>query len=169
MALVGSDPALAWLTLPILILYLGFVFLTWTAQPLFDLLLRLNRFGRLALSREQVFASNLVGGVLLVGLGGLGAAVLSGNKGFLFVGLGGLLLSLPVAGIFHCEKGWPRTAMAIYAGGLAVAGVLALLVAVTSGEEGASGVAVGLGVVFLLGTLYSGWVGNILASFRPKK
>lgn len=39
----------------------GFVYLTWTAQPMFNLLLRLDRFGRHVLSREQRIASNWFG------------------------------------------------------------------------------------------------------------
>src|SRR5512133_875707 len=65
-ALSSSYPNIAPLLLPVQIAYLGFVLLTWTADPVFNLLLRLNRFGRLALSREQIVASNWIGGCLLV-------------------------------------------------------------------------------------------------------
>ncbi|MFM2438090.1 MAG: hypothetical protein RLZ55_907, partial [Actinomycetota bacterium] len=44
-----------WLILGI---FYGFVYLTWTAQPMFNLFLRLDRFGRHVLSREQRIASN---------------------------------------------------------------------------------------------------------------
>ena len=63
-----SNPELAPWILPVKILYLIFVILTWTAHPLFNLLLRLNRFGRFALSREQVVASNWLGATVLLGL-----------------------------------------------------------------------------------------------------
>ncbi len=41
--------------------YLVFAFLTWTAQPLFNVLLRVDPVGRYALSRRQIAASNWVG------------------------------------------------------------------------------------------------------------
>src|SRR5262245_61858588 len=46
---------------PVLILYLMFGVTVWIADPLFNLLLRLDRFGRLALTPAQVTASTWVG------------------------------------------------------------------------------------------------------------
>ena len=47
--LASENPsAYSWLW-PVLILYIAFALLTWFAAPLFNLLLRVNRFGRLAL------------------------------------------------------------------------------------------------------------------------
>jgi tetratricopeptide (TPR) repeat protein len=60
--LARSHPALASIIGPVLALSFGFLLLTWIAGLLFNLLLRLNRFGRLALSREQRIASNWIGG-----------------------------------------------------------------------------------------------------------
>ncbi len=57
-------PALAPFVTPLLVVYVLFCVLTWIAVPLFNLLLRLNRFGRYALSREQIVASNWFGGML---------------------------------------------------------------------------------------------------------
>lgn len=56
--LATSRPAfepLAWIVLPLLY---GFVYLTWTARPMFNLFLRLNPFGRLVLSRAERVATN---------------------------------------------------------------------------------------------------------------
>ena len=57
-AAAGTNPDLAPWILPIRILYIAAALLTWTADPLFNLLLRVNRFGRLALSDEQRIASS---------------------------------------------------------------------------------------------------------------
>ncbi len=54
-------PALAPFITPILILGFAFLLMTWIASPLFNLTLRFNRFGRLALSREQKTQSNWIG------------------------------------------------------------------------------------------------------------
>lgn len=56
-----SRPAfepVAWVVLPLLY---GFVYLTWTAQPMFNLFLRLDRFGRHVLSQDQRIATNWFG------------------------------------------------------------------------------------------------------------
>ena len=59
--LARSHPVLGPIILPLLALSFAFLVLTWIASPLFNLLLRLNRFGRLALSRDQRIASSWIG------------------------------------------------------------------------------------------------------------
>lgn len=168
--LIGGAPVLAGLLVPLVVLYLGFVFLSWTAQPIFDLLLRLNRFGRLALSREQILASNLVGGSLLLAVIGVPVWLIFHHYAAMFLITGGILLSLPLSAIFRCEAGWPRRLMTAYTVLIAAAGGLAVLLGVLFGDgQQVTGMVVVFGVVFLLGALYSGWVGNILAGIRPKK
>lgn len=49
-----------WLIVVIFAYYI-FAYLTWTARPLFDLLLRLDPYGRMVLQEDQIKASNLVG------------------------------------------------------------------------------------------------------------
>src|SRR5688500_11217112 len=60
-AAARSNPALQPYVLPIQVIYIIFVFLTWTADPLFNLLLRLNKFGRMVLNRAEIVASTWVG------------------------------------------------------------------------------------------------------------
>ena len=62
-------PHLRPLLLPAIIVYILFVVLTWTAQPLFDLLLRFDPAGRIALTRNQIASSNWVGLCLLCAIG----------------------------------------------------------------------------------------------------
>jgi tetratricopeptide (TPR) repeat protein len=50
-------------------LFYAFVYLTWTAAPMFNLFLRLNRFGRHVLSHDQRVASNWFGAFFLGALG----------------------------------------------------------------------------------------------------
>jgi len=56
-----SHPEFKWFWWLVLGGCYGFVYLTWTAHPMFNLLLRLDRFGRHALSAEQRIASNWFG------------------------------------------------------------------------------------------------------------
>ncbi len=50
---VASVPALEFLAFPLMLIYLLFVWMTWTSSALFNLVLMLNPFGRLALNREE--------------------------------------------------------------------------------------------------------------------
>jgi tetratricopeptide (TPR) repeat protein len=168
-------PSVAWYIWPVLLLYLAFGVLTWIADPLFNLLLRLDRNGRLALSAEQVRASNWVGLCLFTALLFTVAGASSGWIDLLIGGgLFGLLV-LPIAGIFDCRAGWPRRVMSIYTAVLAaLAGVaVGLLVAddfvsdqvLQHGFHVAGLVLVG---VVLVGAFMSGWVALFLATVRPQ-
>jgi tetratricopeptide (TPR) repeat protein len=161
--LAQQDPAWKpWVT-PILVVYVAFAVLTWLAGPLFNLLLRLDRFGRHALSREQVVASNWVGALLVPALVSVVAwFVTRSDLWFLAMIYFGLLL-LPVAGAFAVPAGWPRRLMAVYAGALALT-PLAAVAAVAAGVPGLVGTLV---VGFLWGTLLSGLVANGLMMVRP--
>jgi tetratricopeptide (TPR) repeat protein len=158
-----ARPELAPWLWPLLIAYLVFVFLTWTAQPLFDLLLRLNRFGRLVLSREEIVASNWVGACVLAALIALGIYLAAGGLVALFSAIFLGLLIIPVAAVFHCPSGWPRQVMAIYtlllfAAGLSAIGLIAAERVLF--EVPAYG--------FLIGVFLSGWVANGLQMVRVR-
>jgi tetratricopeptide (TPR) repeat protein len=169
-----SNPDVAPWVLPIQLAYLAFVLLTWLAQPLFNLLLRLNRYGRLALSEEQVRASNWVGACLLVSMVALAGSIALGFPVWLlllvFVGVG---VSLPVSAVFNCHAGWPRRTMALYAGAMALVGLLA--VAALAGEQvGARGVksdnpGFALMGLFGIGFFLNGFIANFLITRRPRR
>ena len=171
-ALSKNHPEIAPYILPIQILYLVFVFLTWTAEPLFNLLLRLNRFGRLALSREEIFASNCIG--ILAGL-----AVLSLAAGFFsgaFLWLAAVLgfSILPLSAVFKCPAGWPKVTMSGYTAVVMAAGLAAFILpvmaglgAITAGQmESLMGGFMG---AFAIGIILSGWVANFLLMQRVRK
>jgi len=80
-----------------------FVYLSWTADPLFNLLLRLNKYGRSALSRNQIIASNLVGAFLAGALASLGAALWLNMDILLSLALVLGVLVIPIAGTFACS------------------------------------------------------------------
>lgn len=122
-----NNPELETWTNPVLFLYFGFVLLTWFSVPLFNLLLRLNRFGRHALSRDQRTASNWFGGCV--------AVVIAGAVGYFafdatLAGLTAIVaaaLALPLVTIYQVEHGWPRQVLALLASGIAVAGIAGIV------------------------------------------
>jgi tetratricopeptide (TPR) repeat protein len=153
-----SQPSLAPFLIPVIFLYAAFVLLTWVADPLFNLLLRLDRFGRLALSREQVQASNWFGAALGLSLLALAAGLGTGSKTLLLVAVGAGALVLPIAGIFRCGPGWPRRVMTGYTG------LLALLLALTLWAEASEAFL----AIALIGAVLSTWIGSGLSLARSR-
>ena len=166
-ALAANNPALApWIT-PLLVLYGLFVFFTWTAEPLFNLLLRLNRFGRYALSDEEISASNWVGGAVLAVLGAGLLYAFTRNPAMLGVVLAGALVVLLVSGVFRCPRGWPRTVMAVYTGAVAFLALASVPLTLANPDDPEGGL-VPLALAVLLGVAGT-WVATFLSSVRPKR
>jgi tetratricopeptide (TPR) repeat protein len=171
-----TNPQLAPWVLPLRIIYVVFALLTWTADPLFNLILRLNRFGRLALSSEQIVATNWIGSCIFLGLLALAGAIISDFAGPYVVAAAVFgFLVLPLAGTFKCSPGWPRKWMAAYTGAMAAAGMLAVFFLFAAGPQqggadremnGGSLLLVGL---FFLGVIGSPWVANILIMQRQRR
>jgi len=162
---LGDDnPQLAPIVLPITIAYTAFAIMTWIADPLFNLLLRLNRFGRLALSREQLLASNLVGGLIVAAVIALVAAIPTRNLQFLMLALVLALLILPTVGIFRCSSGWPRWTMAAGTLFLALLGLGALSPMLVGPSVFSNGL-----TMFFIGIIASTWGANALASVTPRR
>ncbi len=164
-SLAEKNPEWAPWIQPIRFLYLAFCLMTWLAQPLFNLLLRFHRFGRYALSEDQIQGANWVGACLGSGIIAALAGLILGFPAALliltFVCFG---LSLPVAAIFKCSPGWPRQVMQ---------GVCALLVLLGFGAAGAATLSADLasllGGGFLIGFVASLLGANLLMTQRPKR
>ncbi|MEZ4731633.1 MAG: tetratricopeptide repeat protein [Caldilineaceae bacterium] len=152
-----TNPALAPFLTPIIMLYLLFVYLTWTGKTLFNLLLRLDPFGRLVLTPQQIQVSNIVGMMLLLALVGL--AVGWATPFFLASAVGYVLalMVIPVAHTLEREPGRNRTILLVYTGALAVVALLGLGALVVDAT-----VFFSLAQLFFLGIFAFGWIGNIL-------
>lgn len=162
-----DNPEWAPWILPVKILYITFAVMTWIADPLFNLALRMNRFGRLALSDEQTVSSNWIGGCILAALLSLSGWLVFGNEWALLSALVFGLTVLPLAGTFKCRDGWPRTVMAIYTASLALLGLGAVLMPDEPKPVRSLGAA--LMGLFLLGIFLSAWLANFLMMQRPKR
>jgi tetratricopeptide (TPR) repeat protein len=163
-----THPELVPYVLPLLVAYVGFCMVTWAIDPLLALLLRLHPVGRLAMSRDETRASNVVGGCVLGAISLLVlAAVVQQWRLLLASGVLALLI-IPVWSVQRSSAGWPRVTVLVYAwlmGVVAVAGTVAVLVDGFSGEmsPGLLTFAGELGLWFgvLLGLL-STWVMNFV-------
>ncbi|HEX5270496.1 MAG TPA: tetratricopeptide repeat protein [Gemmataceae bacterium] len=158
-----NPPLRPWVE-PLQIAYLVFAVMTWVASPLFNLLLRLNKYGRYALSRDQRLGSTLFGVMLVPALASLAYWAITGSAlgmlGSLYFGL----LLLPVTAIFRCSAGWPRALMVLYT--LVLAGLMpaAILTMPFDPELGAS-----LLMGFVWGNVLSGFVANFLIMARVRR
>jgi tetratricopeptide (TPR) repeat protein len=111
-----ENPDLAPWLLPFRIVYFSFVIMTWLAYPLFNLLLRMNSFGRLVLSPEQVVESNWVGGFLGMALVSLAGCIAFGfdSPWLLMLAVFGLFL-MPLSGLFRSEGSSRKILLAVNA------------------------------------------------------
>jgi tetratricopeptide (TPR) repeat protein len=168
-----ANPQFAPYIFPIQVLYLIFVFLTWTANPLFNLLLRLNKFGRMVLNREEIVASNWVGAFVGIALVCLVMGLL-GFKGYLQGAMVFGFSVLPLSAVFNCQPGWPRRAMIAYTAVVAGAGIASFVLFLIFGDSNGpkdpvDGIRAVLFGLFLLGVLLAGWVANLLVMRRPTR
>jgi tetratricopeptide (TPR) repeat protein len=171
-SLARNSPALAPFLWPVLYVYIGFVLMTWLAEPLSNLVLRLSRFGRHALFPDQIRGANLLLLCLVVTLGWLAAAIWTGEQLIWYATLMFGLLSLPASAIFRCEQGWPRNTMTAITVAL-LAGILLLVVSLlVFGDQEAPGIVDllfgGLTIVVMLGLLASQFAANYLMNARVK-
>jgi tetratricopeptide (TPR) repeat protein len=171
-SMAAANPDLAPWLWPIIVLYIAFALLTWLADPLFNLLLRLNRFGKLALSRDQIVASNWIGGVLFIAILSLVAWLITGEFEAMMSAFVFGALAIPLAGTFACQRGWPRTAMGFYTATLAAVGVTALGIWVLARllrSVFLLNLFLPLLIVFFVGAVLAQWVALIFMRIQPKK
>lgn len=127
-------PALGWLVLPLIIAYVVFAIFSWLARPIFNLLLRLHPFGKLALSAEETREANWIGGFILTSVCCLVASFGPGSWEYLFLPAVCIGLStMPLSLVFRASEGWPKITML---GVMAALGILTVLwpISIAAGE-----------------------------------
>jgi len=150
---------------PVIAAYFVFAISTWLAPSLFNLLLRLDRFGRYALSRDQRIGATIVGTVLMVA-GVIAVLGLIVDPGLLYVaGMVGII-TLPASLVMTASPGWPRWTLI----GLASA-LLACAVVIFLGDAGflpaeRTGPVVSVFLVLLMVSVFGG---QMIATARPKQ
>ncbi len=164
--LADARPGLAPFIEPLLALTFLFMLLTWISSPLFNLVLRFNRFGRLALSREQRIASNWIGGCFLLAavffVGNLVTGSITTLIGMMFFAL----LLMPMAVVFEAGSGRPRWTMAGYTGLVALLGLPSLSIALLGNSSPWQDVpaALEMWTYYMYGCILATWAPALLAS-----
>ncbi len=151
------NPDWGWIMGIFLIPYMFFALFTWIADPLFNLLLWFDPFGRMTLFHEDrvsaAAAAGCLGGGVLLGLLGL----VTGQAAWWGGAVGSVALLVPIGGIFKISRAGWRNIMIAYTALLAFmippGIVLALLGSVLYWAPLA---------VFLVGWVASTWIVNLL-------
>ncbi len=101
-----SHPEWGIVIYPLIAIVAVFIYSTWLADPLMNLVMRFDRYGRHALTSDQFAQANLIGACLLLaaGLFGIECWFELGHLPSLMV----LLLSIPLTTIHSADAGWPR-------------------------------------------------------------
>ncbi|MBN1875331.1 MAG: tetratricopeptide repeat protein [Anaerolineae bacterium] len=186
--LARQIPVLYVIVLPLALLYFTFSVLTWIARPLFALVLRFDKFGRLALPQEEITASNWIGVCLFTGIGSLFLAGISAiatlmwdipllSPTFLVLAVVALALMVPISGIFRCppapradkrqRPGTRRLILIVYTVLLALIGLGAAIIAIFQNvwTWGTTGI---LLIIFAAGWMLYTWVANLVITIgRP--
>jgi len=141
---------------PIIYLYFAFAVSTWIIEPLSNLFLRLNVYGRYALTDEEIRSSNLVGISLAVGVIGGILALIDDRIVYVMLLIYGVSMMIPLASMFNARADKQRKILKFYAIGLAVVGFLALIQSLLINDVGI------LAMVYLFALIAYQWVANAL-------
>lgn len=160
-----NNPDVAPYVMPLIVAYFVFAVSTWLAPSLFNLLLRLDRFGRYALSDREKTGATLVGLVLLAALLVLIPALTVQFEWIYYVGMVGVL-ALPTSLIMRAEPGWPRwTLIGLTLALLACVAALAMVDANILPDSAGDGI-LQIWTVLLLVAVFGG---QAIAAVTPKR
>jgi tetratricopeptide (TPR) repeat protein len=152
-----ANPQFSPIATPLIVLYMLFALLTWVGRPLTDLLLRLDRFGRLALTPDQTAASNWVGACLLLALVLALGGLITGGGILLVAAVGAFAMILPVSGTFQASPGKRRGFLAVYTLLLALTGASSVSLTLLNNPLGGA-----LSSYFLFGWVAFSWIANFV-------
>ncbi|MFD1000520.1 tetratricopeptide repeat protein [Ohtaekwangia kribbensis] len=151
-----NNPQLGVFLYPIIYLYTAFAISTWVITPLSNLFLRLNVYGRYALTKDETESSNFVGIAFGLSVIGFIAALFTGGALFVMLGIYGIAMMIPLSSMYNAKKQSSRTILVIYTIGLALVGIGAMYEFIVTGNTGT------LANVFIFGVLIYQWVANAL-------
>jgi tetratricopeptide (TPR) repeat protein len=154
--IADSNPSLQPFLIPIIVLYTLFALSTWLTVPIANLFLRLNVYGRYALSKEEITSSNYVGIALLAALTGGVLALASAGFEFVLLSIYGVTMMIPLASMFHPGSAKSKRILLIYTVALAVLGAGGIVVYAFTGT-------LTVGIIYLVGIAAYQWVSNALA------
>ncbi|MEM7725648.1 MAG: tetratricopeptide repeat protein [Cyanobacteria bacterium P01_A01_bin.45] len=145
-------------------IYVLFIYFSWIADPLFTLLLRLNKFGRLALSGREIQQSNWWGACLAIAVISLFLLLFTKTVSVLVTAFVFSLLLVPLAAVFYCREGWTRKTMTVYTIFLGIIGVSSIFISFIH-----QSILLVPMAAFLIGAIASSWLASYLIGITPTK
>jgi len=153
-AIADNNERLGTFLKPIVYLYIIFAISTWIITPLSNLFLRLNVYGRYALTEKAIRASNFVGVSLLIGLLGGIIFLFNGTLLYLLILIFGVSMMIPLASMLNPQKKSSQNILVGYTILLGLIGVFVLLQCAFTGELGVAA------TVYMIVAVAYGWVAN---------
>ncbi|MBK8846984.1 MAG: tetratricopeptide repeat protein [Bacteroidetes bacterium] len=154
--LADKNPSMAIFIYPLLILYSLFAFSTWIIQPLFNMLLFWHPQGKFILSDQERKGALLTSLLFAAGVISLLIYIPSQIETFLIAGIFFVTMMLPCASIFNKAIRKGKITLTIYAGIMALMGVLTIVAC-------AAGLAYEtLGTIYLALLFIYQWVFNFI-------
>jgi tetratricopeptide (TPR) repeat protein len=148
-----ANPAL----IPVAVLVGVFFYLTWIIDPLFNLFLRLDKYGRYILNEKETEGANWVGVLLGITLLALGVWYFASIDDLLLLAIFTGTMVIPIAHLYRVDT--PKQKRIIKPYTLILAGIgIAGLICLAFGWAPAYL----LGMTYLLGIVAFGWVANAL-------
>lgn len=151
-----SNPEWQPFLMPLVYAYLVFALSTWFMEPLANLFLLVNPYGRYALSRKERLSALLVGISLVCSIGSIVAYLVTSYESFMATAFFFFGMMIPLASMFKPAKPKPRKQLIGYAIGLGVVGLLGLIPMWLSGTLEFNL----FSTVFLIGLFVYQWVAN---------
>jgi tetratricopeptide (TPR) repeat protein len=151
-----TNPQLAVFLKPIIYIYIAFAISTWVVSPLSNLFLRLNIYGRYALTDNEIKASNFVGVSFMIGIAGGIAYLFTEDFLYLLILIYGISMMIPLASMLNPEKGKSKKTLIAYTILLSVIGLGAIANVLKTGEAGI------LFTIYIFGVVAYQWIANAM-------
>jgi hypothetical protein len=121
-----SDSALAPLAKPLVFLLFGLFVLTWVMDPLIDLYLMANPYGKLLLYKDQKTMAQYTGASMLLSLLCVAGYFLGGGDLFISLALAFFLFMIPLGSFLRPTKEANRKKLAYFTIGIITAGLFGI-------------------------------------------
>lgn len=157
-AMARSNPELEPFVRPIIYAYTAFALSTWIIEPISNLFLRLNTYGRYALTKDQLRASTFTGIGFSLAIIGLAGFIMNDVLPFSLVILYGIGFMILCGSMFKPSVKSKRAIAMALALGLAAVGLLMLVLAFGGGDAST------VTMVFIFGTFLYQFAINALIS-----
>ncbi len=150
-----SNPSLQPYLNPLLVLIALFAFSTWIIGPVSNLFLRLNKYGKHLLTRDQILSANFVGiSAFITLIAGL-LYLFTQQEHYIVLGIFGLTMMIPLSVMLTSSRN--RKLLVSYTCLLAVVGIIGFIAGITSGDAFNNFV-----FIYIIGFVLFQWVANFL-------